>query len=126
MPFITPLCCWKEFGENKWVLRNNLIYERAGVTITVPAEFETDFASVPRVPIAYLLVGNSAHEAAVVHDYLYRKNSIPCVEKKDADEIFLDAMKDMNVPGWQRYTMYWAVRLFGAGSYHKRNVEDKL
>ena len=42
-------------------------------TITVPTGFFTDFASVPRMPFVFLLFGDVAHEAAVIHDYLYRK-----------------------------------------------------
>ena len=41
-------------------------------TITVPTGFLTDFASVPRMPFVFLLFGDVAHEAAVIHDYLYK------------------------------------------------------
>jgi hypothetical protein len=56
----------------KWKLTDPLIYDSKTVgKIIVPEGYVTDFASVPRVPIAYLLTGGLAHAAAVVHDYLY-------------------------------------------------------
>src|SRR6185436_10791157 len=42
-----------------------------GDLLTIPVGFETDLASVPRVPIAWLLAGGVANGPAVVHDYLY-------------------------------------------------------
>lgn len=126
MPFLKALCCFKEFGVDKWILRDDLVYECGDMTVEVPAGFQTDFASVPRIPIAYLMVGDSAHEAAVVHDYLYRIDSIPVVSRVIADKTFLSAMKDMHVPAWQRTVMYWAVRLAGGFSYHNKKVEDEI
>ena len=97
--------------DERWRLVEALAYESdiAGI-ITVPAGFETDFASVPRIPIAYFLVGDIAHKAATVHDYLYRAGK---VSRKVADNVFLEAMKISGVWAWRRYPMFWAVRLFG-------------
>ena len=39
--------------------------------ITVPEGYTTNFASVPRIPIIFDLVGGYGHAAAVLHDYLY-------------------------------------------------------
>ena len=88
--------------------------------------FYTDFASVPRVPIFYEMCGNRAHREAVLHDYLYRKNSIPIVTKSQADSIFLEAMKSTGKSWYLRYPMYYGVVIGGSGAYHKRNVRDKL
>ncbi|EDR3945519.1 DUF1353 domain-containing protein, partial [Salmonella enterica] len=44
--------------------------------------------------------------------------------KKEADLIFLDGMTVMGVPKWKRTIMYWAVRVFGRGSYSERNVME--
>jgi hypothetical protein len=42
-----------------------------GELLTVPAGFKTDFASVPRIGVIYAALGNKAHRAAVLHDWLY-------------------------------------------------------
>lgn len=101
--------------DDKWRLVQSLVYESdiAG-TITVPAGFETDFASVPRLPIVFMLVGDKAHLPAVVHDYLYR---YAVVKRKVADQVFLEAMRVCGLFPWRRYPMYWAVRLFGGVCY---------
>ena len=59
-------------------------------TITVPAGFYTDFASVPRLPLVYSLFGDMGHMGAVVHDYLYYT---AMVARNIADRIFFEAMR---------------------------------
>ncbi|ECG8868336.1 DUF1353 domain-containing protein, partial [Salmonella enterica] len=44
--------------------------------------------------------------------------------KKEADLIFLDGMTVLGVPRLKRKVMYWAVRVFGRGSYSGRNVME--
>lgn len=92
-----------------------------GNGIEVPKGFITDFASVPRIPVVYSLTGNTAHDAAVVHDYLYQTHII---SKKLADKIFLEAMKVMKVPRWRRWVMYYTVRVAGGPSY--KSGPDRL
>lgn len=102
--------------REKWVLTQDLIYhtDKRFEPVIVPMGFMTDFASVPRLPLAYWLMANVAHQAAVVHDYLYRTGD---VSKELADDIFLEAMEVTGVPAWRRYPMYWAVKCFGSGAY---------
>lgn len=78
--------------------------------VVVPSGFETDFASVPRVPIAWLIAGGTANDAAVVHDWLCVKGLYTSVI---AAKVFLEAMKDLGISFLRRTLMYWAVRLFG-------------
>jgi hypothetical protein len=49
---------------------------RGKAAFTVPAGFETDFASVPKTPVAFLLTADSAHEASAVHDWLYSEHAV--------------------------------------------------
>lgn len=85
---------------------DNLIFVRKG--------FVTDFASVPRVPVAYWLFADVGQEAAVIHDFLYTEGKLP---RKLADEIFLEALEACGVPAWRRWPMYLAVRTFGADRF---------
>lgn len=81
-----------------------------GRTYSVPAGFETDFASVPRMFWRVLPPWGKYSPAAVLHDYLYGKR----IGTRDiADKIFLEVMEMLNVPAWKRYPMYWGVRAFG-------------
>lgn len=95
-------------------------------TIIIPKYFYTDFASVRRLPLIYLFFGGVAKKAASVHDYLYRKNCSPIVDRKTADKIFYEAMKVTKVWRWRRWPMYLAVRLFGKKTYHVHKVLDKI
>jgi hypothetical protein len=54
--------------------------------IVVPAGFITDLESVP-------LLKGSSKRAGVIHDYLSRFDSWPCVNKQLAADIYLEAMK---------------------------------
>lgn len=59
-------------GRKQWQLTDWLIYESATIgLILVPPGYITDFASVPRLPIIYLLFGGQSDEEATLHDYLY-------------------------------------------------------
>lgn len=82
--------------------------------IVVPAGFITDLASVPRIMWSFLPPDGKYAKAAIVHDYLY-DNGLRT--KKQADLIFLDAMRVLGVPRWKRTIMYLAVNYFGKGSY---------
>lgn len=115
-------------NDGVWCLDSPLVYESdvLKATVTVPAGFETDFASVPRVPIAYMLFGDRAHREAVLHDYLYRTDSVPVVERSQADDTFFEAMAERGKGCFVRYSMWWGVRLGGWTAYHKKQVGDKL
>lgn len=81
-----------EHIEGKWWrLSKPLIYYSALVDMTMitPTGFVTDFASVPRLPIAYLFAGNTAHWEAAGHDRGYRWCLLPRLTE---DRIFHEAM----------------------------------
>lgn len=108
--FLTPLRAEKSGGT--WTILQPLIYESSAAQrlFIVPEGFVTDFASVPRIPLAFLLTGDSAHEAAVVHDWLYRENT---VTRELADKIFQEAAHVSGEPGWKAWLMWVGVRVGG-------------
>lgn len=110
-----------------WRLNDTLSYQSdIADRIDVPAGFETDFASVPRIPVVYTLFGDRAHREAVVHDALYRIDSVPVVSRATADRVFLEAMECRGKGAFVRYAMYAGVRLGGWAAYHKRRMADRL
>lgn len=115
-------------SEEDWMLlapfrvrvtdESRLVLFGADVVIYVaPRGFTTDFASVPRLPMAFLLAGGTATKSAVLHDYLYRTGM---ASRARADAIFAAAMRTEGVPGWRRGLMWSAVRLFGRRAYGRR------
>lgn len=88
--------------------------------ITVPAGFETDFASIPRVFWTILPPTGKYGKAAVIHDYLYViGGDLPPDKftKADADRIFYDAMGVLGVSSFVRWVMWRAVSKFGKGAF---------
>lgn len=112
--FHTPLVLEYLDGKN-YRLVYSFQYDSSVGTFTVPADFVTDFASIPKFLWNVLPPTGHYGKAAVVHDYLYRTKD--AASKEIADAIFLEAMAALGVGFWTRYTMYLAVRLFGGRAY---------
>lgn len=85
--------------------------------VTIPAGFQTDFASVPRLPVVYWLVGGRATYASCVHDWLYNKSG---VSRKDADAVFYEAacIGGSKPLSW---LMWLGVRIGGSRYYQQSN-----
>ncbi|MDE1465311.1 DUF1353 domain-containing protein [Spartinivicinus poritis] len=108
-------------NKRKWVLTEELKYYSAQYqTITVPAGFTTDLASIPRLLWSVFPPDGPYLEAAVLHDYLYSKQPALDISRKQADKVFLKAMRALGVPGWKRYSIYYGVRLGGKASWNKK------
>jgi len=97
-----------------WYLRARLQYdvgeEGSTDSIVVPRGFTTDFASVPRMFWIVLPRWGRYGNAAVVHDFLYFRQDR---SRREADDVLHEAMAVLGTPGWQRWPIYLAVRLFG-------------
>lgn len=112
--FTTPLVVSPTPDGRRWKLfhafKYHVGYRWSKRIITVPVGFVTDFASIPR-PLWWLLPAWGKYgKAAVIHDYLYK---IGRGTRKEADDIFREAMAFSGVKPWKISVMYWAVRLFG-------------
>ena len=115
--FLSPLRLEKQDG-NLWKVLEQFVAQVDAAQIAVPAGYVTDLASVPRLPLAYLLAGNRAPKSAVIHDWLYAIKA----GKDYADEVFLAAMKAEGINRFVAKVMYWAVRVFGDGPYERRTA----
>jgi hypothetical protein len=91
-------------------------YELAADFGDIPAGFVTDGASIPR--IAWRLIGHPFEseyiEVFVEHDYDYATGRI---SRAAADDKMLQGLKAKGMGYLKRYTIYWAVRLFGSSHY---------
>lgn len=80
--------------------------------IIVPAGFYTDGASIPKPFHNILGPFGSYFPSALVHDYNYSSfNTV--FTREESDELFLEGMDILKVPFLTRYSIYYAVRLFG-------------
>ena len=109
-----------EGTTNHFVVKSNFVYISERYRIEVRAGLETDGASVPRIFWnIFPPVSGRYLEAAVLHDALYASKLI---DRKEADKIFLEAMKDLGVSLWKRKVMYWAVRAFGKKAWKSHDI----
>lgn len=102
--------------KNLWRLREPLVYESdlLGKTITVPVGFETDYASVPRIPGVYEFAGGKCNRAATLHDYAY---TAQFVERETADRLLREAILATGYEPFIADVFYEAVRVGGASHW---------
>lgn len=108
-------------GRGLWRLTAPLVFrsDLTNETITVPVGFVTDFASVPRVPIAFLLCGDTASKPAALHDWLYTATNgkHPVRDRATADAILQEAALCEGVPKWRAFMLWAGVRIGGASHW---------
>lgn len=98
-----PRRCWE---RARWKLLQPLVFTtRLGVAqemrIVVPAGWDTDFASVPRLVLTFAIAGDTGHSGAVIHDWLYYQHLNRVPEAKNVTRRFADDM------------LYWGARADG-------------
>lgn len=86
--------------------------------ITVPKNFKTDLASIPRILWPILAPQYSGFVApAILHDYLYRCDTTGT--RQYADEVFYSALITQDITAFTAAKLYMGVRLFGESNYRK-------
>lgn len=107
-----------------WALTEDLVWTGTkGDTFTVPAGFETDFATIPRFLHWLVLPYGPYTRAAVLHDWLIverinHPDPLLRVPSRDVDGMFRRVMEDLAVSWPLRWAMWAAVRaasLFSPG-----------
>ncbi len=89
-----------------------------GKKITVPKNFKTDLASIPRILWPIFAPQYSGFVApAILHDYLYRCHSD--ANRQFADDVLYSALLTEDVTAFTASKFYTAARLFGGSHYKK-------
>lgn len=105
--------------SGEWVVLNPLIYRAlSGRTYGVPAGFITDLASIPALLRPLFNPNDNGRKAAVLHDARY---CIKAGTRKEADDIFLEALERCGVGFLRRWAMYSGVRAGGWLYWNKRS-----
>ena len=115
---------FKKVDANNYELVEDLIFKNNKYEIIVKKHFKTDGASIPK-PLQNIFgpfQGNYT-KAAVIHDALYQSNSL---NRATNDLLFLEMMKDLETNFLTRYSMYYAVKMFGFLSYKEYSLEHIL
>lgn len=86
----------------------------------VPKGFKTNGFSIPALFRPMFSATDKGLEIAVVHDFLYNKKCTYNMPRRDADFIFYEGLRCLNVPTWKAKVMYIAVVLFGGHNWRRR------
>lgn len=122
----------RDEAKRVWVLFEKCSYRTADHTLTAPANYETDLASIPRVFWTIIAPEELSLAAPLFHDLIYRcGGSLPedglnpfdgkLFERKEADDLFLELMKKAKIPRWKRTAAYLAVRGFAGFAWKTQN-----
>lgn len=121
--FVTPLVTEYMDGRRFRVwIEFDFVSREQGTVIRVPTGFITDFASTPRFFHRVFPPHGLYGPAAVIHDYLYFTGLLP---RHRADQMFYEGMTVLGVGLITRYSMFWAVRLFGWRPYGRYRRRDR-
>lgn len=101
-----------------WIrLLKPLRYRSAsGLTFVVPASFICDMTS------SWLKRRGDHDVAAVLHDWLYFHGAMG---RAEADALYFEAMRALEVPLHRAYCFYLAVRLGGWRAWEKHRARDR-
>lgn len=125
---------------DRYEILEDFVYYRdndANIKLKVPPGYVTDFASIPRMFWSIFPPFGKYTKAAVLHDvlcdaFLEKKTwasvitsdsilpdlvKYSKVTRKEADLIFKEAMKAVKVKKFDRFCLYWAVRLYAIFKY---------
>lgn len=101
----------EQIDDKNWKVREPFSYTGDVDTFTVYDGMATDFASVPRVFVWLLPRYGRYTKAAIVHDLLWREYATQGkIDWIDADGLFRQAMRELEVPFLRRWMMWAAVR----------------
>ena len=128
-----------ENGRALWVTVVPLYYSSThlGRTMVIPGEFVTDLASVPRLPLAYLLAGGRGTRSATLHDFPYQFGfwldavdgvTHIDVDKQTVDTVFHESLLADPISGAGRvsaWQMWAAVRVGGRGIWSKGTTRSE-
>lgn len=88
--------------------------------ILVPKGFVTDYASVGRIGGLLIPKIGKSRKPSVIHDYLYSINCKYNHTRKEADKIFYEGLKLVDMGLFRRSIAYAGVRVFGFLKYKKK------
>lgn len=111
MPFATgPVLTYVGLGRYRTV--GPTVYVGASDVITIPSDFGTDLATVPRIFWAVLPPSGVYERAAVLHDWACTEGiASGLVSSIEADGLFRRVARECGVGAVTRWLLWWGVRV---------------
>jgi hypothetical protein len=111
-------CCIKPYYGYHYLTCKKIKFFVNYRDFEIPANFETDLASIPKVVWPIMAPAHSSLiRAAIVHDWFYRKTCD--FTRYETDLIFYHMLKNDGVSTIRASIMYYAVRWFGWNYYNE-------
>lgn len=103
-------------GRGDWEHLSRFGYQSDYAKCTIWCEVgeHTDFASVPRLPLIWLMEGDKGRKAAAIHDHLYRTEEL---DRETSDEVLREALLVEGYSQEDADAFYFGVRIGGGAHY---------
>jgi len=112
------------YQYNQWTLQDNWTFSYRNRFFCIPAGFNTDFFTLPRLArLLWLPNPGQLSIASVVHDFLLRNRSTLGISYAFANAALRDTMIALGYP--VRAHIFHAACTLGAWAYSKRTREKK-
>lgn len=98
--------------------------DKDGNEYWAPRGHRTDFCSVPRVPLAYEMLGNRARKSGSIHDLLYSSKRPPGMTREKADNLLYEMLLLNGISPCEAEQFRLAVRMFGADHWEASPSPD--
>ena len=107
----------KQLPDERWELTQPLTFYSSFGFVSIPAGFDTDFCSIPRIPFVYSWLGNRFQAAGAIHDYIYRYKMFP---RWICDAILCEAAEALGATPVEQDVLWAGVRLGGWMYYGRK------
>lgn len=122
--FLTDTCI-KPMVDYHYQTCNKIYFTVNGEQFEIPAHFETDLASIPKIAWPIMAPAHSSLiRPAIVHDWFYRKTCD--FTRYETDLIFYHMLKNDGVSTFRASMMYYAVRWFGWNYYNEDYCDEEF
>lgn len=122
--FLSDICI-KPLIDYHYLTCNKIYFKIDGEQFEIPANFETDLASIPKIAWPIMAPAHSSLiRPAIVHDWFYRKTCD--FTRFQTDIIFYHMLRNDGVSLFRASVMYYAVRLLGWNYYNEDYCDDEL
>lgn len=112
--------CIKPYKKYHYLTCHPIYVTIGHFLVVVPADFDTDLASIPKWLWTIVAPSHSAFiSPSILHDYLYTCHN--GFSRKEIDYIFYQALIENEVSKRHAFEIYAAVRLFGSKHYHEND-----
>lgn len=104
---------------------NKIVFKINHEDFIIPANFETDLASIPKIAWPILAPSHSSLiRPAIIHDWLYRKTCD--FTRFQTDLIFYHMLVNDGVSKFKASIMFYAVRWFGWNYYNEDYCDEEF